>query len=93
MKKRLVSMILVRCCLFSLVGCGGETSEPVESDTPPVSSSVQADETDSNRYIPDAAGSTRLIKITPNNIDDDLFTVKTEDTAGTDAYETGNLKQ
>lgn len=48
MKKRLVSMILVLCCLFSLVGCGGETSEPVESDTPPVSSSVQADETDSS---------------------------------------------
>lgn len=40
MKKRLVSMILVLCCLFSLVGCGGETSEPVESDNPPASSSV-----------------------------------------------------
>lgn len=54
---------------------------------------VKQDETDSTRYIQDAAGSTRLIKITPENINDGLFTVKTEDTAGTDAYETGNLKQ
>ena len=35
-----------------------------------------------------------MVKITPENIDKKgLFTVKTEDTAGTDAYETGNLKQ
>ena len=54
---------------------------------------VKQDENDSIRYIPNAAGSTRLIKITPENINDGLFTVKTEDTAGTDAYETGNLKQ
>lgn len=35
-----------------------------------------------------------MVKINPDNIDDEnLFTVKTEDTAGTDTYETGNLKQ
>ena len=43
MKKRLVSMMLVLCCLFSLVGCGGEASAPSVSDAPPVSSSVEAD--------------------------------------------------
>lgn len=48
------------------------------------------------RYIPigpDDPKSTYLVKITPGNIDKDLFIVKTEDTAGTDAYEKGNLKQ
>ena len=48
------------------------------------------------RYIPigtDEPKSTYLVKITPGNIDKDLFTVKTEATPGTVAYETGNLKQ
>jgi methylphosphotriester-DNA--protein-cysteine methyltransferase len=42
MKKRLVSMLLVFCCLLSLVGCGGGTSEPVESDKVPSSSGIQS---------------------------------------------------
>ncbi len=46
MKKRLVSMMLVLCCLFSLVGCGGDTSESFETDTPPTNSSVQIDKGD-----------------------------------------------
>ena len=48
------------------------------------------------RYIPigpDEPKSTYLVKITPENIDDGLFVVKTDSTPGTDAYETGNLKQ
>ena len=45
MKKRLVSMMLGLCCLFSLVGCGGETSEQTKSDNPPDNSSVQPDAT------------------------------------------------
>ena len=35
-----------------------------------------------------------MVKVTPDNIDKKgLFTVKTDSTAGTPAYETGNLKQ
>ena len=47
------------------------------------------------RFIPSENTSSQLymVKITPYNIDKSLFTVKTEDTPGTDAYETGNLKQ
>lgn len=44
MKKTLVSVMLVLCCLFSIVGCGGDTSEPVDTSIPPSSSNVQADE-------------------------------------------------
>ena len=46
-----------------------------------------------NRYIPSEDGSTYLVKITPDNINKGLFAVKTDSTAGTPAYETGNLKQ
>ena len=55
--------------------------------------SVRVEASGASRYIPSEKGSTYLVKITPENIDDGLFTVKTEGTAGTDAYETGNLKQ
>ena len=61
---------------------------------------VKDTESDTNdvvtRYIPigpDEPKSTYLVKITPKNIDDGLFVVKTDSTAGTPAYETGNLKQ
>ena len=47
MKKTLVSMVLVFCCLLSMVGCGGETSAPIQSDNPPVSQSVQPDSVES----------------------------------------------
>lgn len=56
--------------------------------------SVRVEAAGADRYIPSNDGSTYLVKITPYNIDDkNLFTVKTEATPGTDAYETGNLKQ
>lgn len=53
---------------------------------------VEQDENDSTRYIPNAAGSTRLIKITPENIDT-LIKNKTIVVDTTEVFETGNLKQ
>ena len=53
---------------------------------------VEQDENDSTRYIPNAAGSTRLIKVTPENIDT-LIKNKTIVVGTTEAFETGNLKQ
>ena len=55
--------------------------------------SVRVEASGANRYIPSEDGSTYLVKITPDNIDKGLFAVKTDSTAGTPAYETGNLKQ
>ena len=46
MRKTLVSILLVICCLFNLVGCGGNASEPVNTDTPPVSSVIQPSKTE-----------------------------------------------
>ena len=53
---------------------------------------VEQDENDSTRYIPNAAGSTKLIKVTPENIDT-LIKNKTIVVNTTEAFETGNLKQ
>ena len=53
---------------------------------------VEQDENDSTRYIPNAAGSTKLIKVTPENIDT-LINNKTIVVDTTEAFETGNLKQ
>ena len=53
---------------------------------------VEQDENDSTRYIPNAAGSTKLIKVTPENIDT-LIKNKTIVVGTTEAFETGNLKQ
>ena len=60
---------------------------------PSITGSVRVEASGTNRYIPSDNGSTYLVKITPDNINEGLFIVKTEDTVGTDAYETGNLKQ
>ena len=61
---------------------------------------VQGIEPDTNgtfkRFIPSESTTSQLymVKVTPDNIDKKgLFTVKTDSTAGTPAYETGNLKQ
>ncbi len=48
MKKTFISIMLVLCCLFNLVGCGGDTS----ADNPPVSSSTQVDSTDNIKPTP-----------------------------------------
>ena len=53
---------------------------------------VKQDENDSTRYIPNATGSTKLIKVTPENIDT-LIKNKTIVVGTTEAFETGNLKQ
>ena len=51
MKKRLASMLLVICCLLSMVGCGGEPTEPVENNGGS-SAPVQADAVeDSNAEV------------------------------------------
>lgn len=56
MKKRFVSMMLVLCCLFSMAGCGGETSEPAGSGNPQTSSNVEVNTPDeieqSDRSVP-----------------------------------------
>ena len=49
---------------------------------------VRVEAAGADRYVSSASGSTYLVKITPDNIDNGLFTAGT-----TAAYETGNLKQ
>lgn len=46
MKKSVVSMLLVLCCIFSLVGCGGGASKNVEADESPAGLSGQLGSTD-----------------------------------------------
>lgn len=67
MKKRLVSIALALCCLFSLAGCGGEASdssvsEPERavsaSEKPTAGSSVQSDPADSPASPPEPAAET-----------------------------------
>ena len=43
MKKTLVSMLLVLCCLFNLVGCSGDAGEISNINPPPTSSGIQPD--------------------------------------------------
>ena len=56
MKKRFVSMMLVLCCLFSMAGCGGETSESAGSGDPQTSLTAEANTPDeiepSDRSVP-----------------------------------------
>ena len=77
-----------------------EPTIPIPEEDKIYVKAVKDTESDTNdtvtRYIPigpDDSKSTYLVKITPKNIDNEWFIVKTEDTTGTDAYETGNLKQ
>ena len=58
MKKRFVIMMLVLCCLFSMAGCGGETSESAGSGDPQTSLTAEANTPDeieqSDRSVPPA---------------------------------------
>ena len=48
MKKRLISLMLIICCLFVLVGCGGEANVPTASD---VGSTIETSTEDSTFSI------------------------------------------